>query len=76
MFSESDRNTKIFHKYASHTKNINIIWENNKLDSSRVNKSFKEMAEVRKQHFKSLMEANICEIIKLSGYFPTLSVMK
>lgn len=30
LFSESERNTKLFHKYTSHTRNINIIWENNK----------------------------------------------
>lgn len=40
LFSESDRNTKLFCKYVSHARNINIIWENNKLDRSRVNKLF------------------------------------
>ena len=76
MFFESDTNTKLFHKYASHTRNTNIIWENNKPDSSRVNKSFKEIVEVRKQHFKSLMAENICEIMKIIKLFHNIIIDK
>lgn len=72
LFFESDKNTIIFHKYASHTRNIKIIWENNKLYNSMVNRSFKEIAKVRKKHFKSLMAANICEIMKIIRLFPSI----
>jgi hypothetical protein len=67
--------TKFFHKYASHKRNINTIWEINKPDGSWVN-SFKEIAEVGKQHFKSLSKdpkvANIGEIMKIIRLFPRL----
>lgn len=34
--SEGDRDTKFFHKYTSHRRNINTIWEIKRQDGSRV----------------------------------------
>jgi hypothetical protein len=65
---EGDNNTKSFHKYANHRRNMNTIWEISKPNRNKVN-SFKEIAEVGKQHFKTLFKdpkiANIGEIMKI-----------
>jgi hypothetical protein len=52
---EGDNNKKKIHKYANYRRKINTIWEISKLDVSRA-KSFKEIAEVGKQHFRNLFK--------------------
>jgi hypothetical protein len=59
-------NTKFFHKYVSHGRIVNTIWEISKLDGSRI-KSFKEIVEVGKQHFKNLFKDLEMEILVKYG---------
>ena len=55
-------NIDFFRKYVSHGRIVNTIWETSKLDCSRI-KSFKEIVEVGKKHFKNLFKDLEMEIL-------------
>jgi hypothetical protein len=61
-------NTEFFHKYVSHGRIVNTIWEISKLDGSRI-KYFKEIVEVGKQHFKNLFKDLEMEILVKYGNY-------
>ena len=62
---EGDRNTKFFHMYASHRKNINTIFEIKNGQGNMV-RSFQEKEEVRVEYFQNIFtEPKGCPITKI-----------
>ena len=52
---EGDRNTNFFHKFASHMKVVNTIWELDGLGGSKLRTS-KELLIARESYFEGLFK--------------------
>jgi hypothetical protein len=71
---QGDENTKFFHAFSKGQKASNTIW-NMKDPEGRTLSTFPELAELGKNHFKTLYKAdqreNIAKIVKLALYYPS-----
>ena len=69
---EGDNNTKFFHRYATHRKNVNMISAIKDINGESVH-SFKEKAEARERYFKQIFTepegCHIKEILKFLSMF-------
>jgi hypothetical protein len=71
---QGDENTKFFHAFAKGRKATNTIWDM-KDPEGRTISTFPGLAELGKNHFKTLYKAdqraNIVDIVRLALYYPS-----
>jgi hypothetical protein len=70
-----DNNTKFFHSFSNHRRNINTIWELQDHGGTKV-RGFKGLAELGVKHFEGIYKEpkreNLAEILKVISYFPRM----
>ena len=70
-----DKNSKFFHSYATHRRNINTICEI-KNHEGRLVRAFEEKADARVAYFQKIFKepegCPIQEILEVLGFFPRL----
>ena len=72
---DGDKNSKVFHNYATHRRNINTICEI-KNHEGRLVRTFEEKADVGVAYFQKILKepegCPIQEILEVLGLFPRM----
>ena len=74
MLSKSGGNSKFFHPFANHKKNVNTIWKIARVDGQEV-KIFDDIAKQSVEHFENIFKeegtASIAKEVKMTSIFPS-----